>query len=87
MKPPAFVLLGEDSCLDVELTLDAFRKAHLVATVQVAPNGQAAFDYLFGRGQCTDRQLYPLPNLVLLDLKLPGIDRSSPARDQGDTSA
>jgi CheY-like chemotaxis protein len=60
--------------MDVELTLDAFREARLMNTVRVANNGQMALDYLFGRGQYTDRSAYPLPNLILLDLKLPGID-------------
>ena len=60
--------------MDVELTVDAFREARLANTIHVAPNGQAALDYLFGRGAYADRNAYPMPNLVLLDLKLPGID-------------
>lgn len=74
MNEPAHILLVEDSRMDVELTLDAFREARLANTVHVAPNGQAALDYLFGRGPYADRNAYPMPNLVLLDLKLPGID-------------
>ncbi len=68
------ILLVEDNRMDVELTLDAFREARLMNTVHVAPNGPAALDYLFGRDQFTDREAYPLPDLILLDLKLPGID-------------
>jgi len=60
--------------MDVELTLDAFREARLANTISVASNGEAALDYLFGRGSYADRTTYPLPNLILLDLKLPGID-------------
>jgi CheY-like chemotaxis protein len=74
MNKSAHILLVEDSRMDVELTLDAFREARLANTVYVAPNGQDALDYLFGRGKYGDRQAYPLPNLILLDLKLPGID-------------
>ncbi|MCB9079380.1 MAG: response regulator [Anaerolineaceae bacterium] len=74
MNRIAHILLVEDKRMDVELTLDAFREAMLANTVHVAPNGQAALDYLFGHGQYADRQAYPLPNLILLDLKLPGID-------------
>lgn len=74
MNRQAHILLVEDSRMDVELTLDAFREARLANTVHVAPDGQAALDYLFGRGTFADRDAYPLPNLVLLDLKLPGID-------------
>jgi CheY-like chemotaxis protein len=74
MTGPARILLVEDSRMDVELTLDAFREARLANTIHVASNGQEALDYLFGRGSYADRAAYPLPNLILLDLKLPGID-------------
>jgi len=73
-KSVVSILLVEDNRMDVELTLDAFREARLMNTVHVASNGPAALDYLFGRGQFTDREAYPLPDLILLDLKLPGID-------------
>jgi two-component system response regulator len=74
MTKPAHILLVEDNRMDVELTLDAFNEAKLQNTIQVASDGQEALDYLFGRGKFADRQTYPKPNLVLLDLKLPGID-------------
>ncbi len=74
MNKPAYILLVEDNRMDAELTLDAFHEARLLNAVHVAPNGQEALDYLFGRGQFGDRKKFPLPNLVLLDLKLPGID-------------
>ena len=68
------ILLVEDNRMDVELTLDAFREVHLINPVHVVPNGQEALDYLFGQGKYADRETYPLPRLILLDLKLPGID-------------
>lgn len=74
MNGPAHILLVEDNRMDVELTLDAFKEARLANTVTVARNGQEALDYLFGKGAFSDRDAHPLPNLVLLDLKLPGID-------------
>ena len=74
MNKIAHILLVEDKRMDVELTLDAFREAMLANTVHVAPNGQVALDYVFGHGQYADRHTYPLPDLILLDLKLPGID-------------
>ena len=70
----AHILLVEDNRMDVELTLDAFKEARLLNTIYVSPNGQDALDYLFGRGKYADRIIYPIPNLVLLDLKLPGVD-------------
>jgi CheY-like chemotaxis protein len=68
------ILLVEDNRMDVELALDAFREARLMNPVHVASNGQSALDYVFGRGQYADRVAYPLPKLILLDLKMPGID-------------
>lgn len=74
MDQPAHILLVEDNRMDIELTLDAFQEARLHYTVHVAQNGQAALDYLFGRAEYADRRRFPLPDLMLLDLKLPGID-------------
>ena len=74
MSRAAHILLVEDRRMDVELTLDAFREARLNDTVHVASTGEQALDYLFGRGDFGDRERHPMPDLVLLDLKLPGID-------------
>ena len=74
MPKPAHILLVEDNRLDIELTLDAFREARLGNTVHVSKNGEEALTYLFGRGQYADRKQYPLPDIILLDLKMPGID-------------
>jgi CheY-like chemotaxis protein len=74
MAKPAHILLVEDNRLDIELTLDAFKEAHLGNSVHVAKNGIEALDYLFGQKQYADREQYPLPDIILLDLKMPGID-------------
>lgn len=74
MADPALILLVEDNRMDVELTLDAFREARLANAIHVVTSGQEALNYLFGIGKFADRQTYPLPSLVLLDLKMPGID-------------
>lgn len=70
----AQILLVEDNHMDVVLTMDAFKEARLKNKINVATNGQHALDYLFGRNKYADRKLYPMPNLILLDLKMPGID-------------
>lgn len=74
MQDLSHILLVDDSRMDVELTLDAFREASRSSTIHVAHNGQEALAYLFGQGHYADRHTHPLPNLILLDLKMPGID-------------
>ncbi|MEW8531950.1 MAG: response regulator [Candidatus Thiodiazotropha sp.] len=74
MSKPAIILLVEDSRMDVELTLDAFKEARLSNRIEVAYSGQQALDYLFGNDHFANRSQHPLPDLILLDLKMPGID-------------
>jgi CheY-like chemotaxis protein len=74
MDKTAQILLVEDNQMDVVLTLDAFREAKLINKVNVTRDGQEALDYLFGQGKFANRTLFPIPNLILLDLKMPGID-------------
>ena len=74
MTQPVCILLVDDNRMDIELALDAFREAHLSNRIEVAGGGRQALDYLLGAGAYADRAAYPLPDLILLDLKMPGID-------------
>jgi len=74
MAKPVHILLVEDNRMDVELTLDAFHEVRLSNTVQVANNGEEALEYLFGQDKFADRAAYPLPDIILLDLKMPRVD-------------
>jgi CheY-like chemotaxis protein len=65
------ILHVEDRPEDVYLLQYAFKRAEIANPVQVAADGQEAIDYLAGVGKYTDRKAFPLPCLVLLDLKLP----------------
>ena len=66
------ILLVEDDPNDILLTRRAFRKANLTnASLQVVTDGDTAVAYLSGAGEYADRDRYPLPVVVLLDLKLP----------------
>lgn len=69
----ATILLVEDNPDDVELTLHAFNKHHLVNQVAVARDGRQALDYIFATGSHSERDPADLPDLILLDLKLPKI--------------
>lgn len=71
MDDQSTVLLVEDSPDDADLILHAFRKAGVENPVVVVGDGDTAIDYLSGRGEYADRQRFPVPRLILLDLKLP----------------
>ena len=65
------ILLVEDNEDDVFIFRRAYKQAGLPYPLQVAGDGQEALDYLQGMDRFADRTAYPLPFLVLLDLKLP----------------
>lgn len=67
------ILLVEDNPDDVELTLHALKKNNIVNPVKIARDGQEALDYLFYKGKYRDGD-HDLPNVILLDLKLPKVD-------------
>jgi CheY-like chemotaxis protein len=73
MDKSARILLVEDNPADIDLTLDAFRSARLTNQIDVCRSGEEALDYLHHRGTYADSQ-HPHPHIVLLDLKLPGLD-------------
>lgn len=68
------ILLVEDNPDDEALTLRAFRKNNVTNEVVVARDGAEALDYLFGSGAYANRDVTLLPQIVILDLKLPKID-------------
>jgi CheY-like chemotaxis protein len=74
MSDLAIILLVEDNAMDIELTLDAFKEVNLANRVEVVRNGEEALAYLKGRGKYSNRSRYPLPDIILLDLKMPRKD-------------
>jgi two-component system response regulator len=68
------ILLVDDSPDDVALALRAFQKQKIVNEIVIAHDGEEALDYLFARGVHSERDLTVMPDVVLLDLKLPKID-------------
>ena len=73
-EPTKVILLVEDSPDDVTLTLRAFKRSHLMNPICVVRDGIEALDFLFAREAYADRAAQPLPELVILDLKLPKLD-------------
>ncbi len=68
---PQNLLLVEDDPNDVALIQRAFKKARVLNPLHVVNDGDEAVAYLSGEGEYPDRAKFPLPALMLLDLKLP----------------
>jgi two-component system, response regulator len=68
------ILLVEDNPDDELLTLRALKKNDVTGEVVVARDGAEALDYLFATGEYAGRDTSVMPQLILLDLKLPKID-------------
>jgi len=70
----ALILLAEDREDDILLIRRALARAYIVNPLQVVRDGEEAVAYLRGEGRYFNRVEYPLPELLLLDLKMPRMD-------------
>lgn len=68
------ILLVEDNDNDEVLTLRALKKSNIMNRVVVARDGAEALDYVFARGAHANRPAADVPQVILLDLKLPKVD-------------
>jgi len=66
------VLVADDDQNQAYLTARAFKAAGVRHPLALVPDGDAAIEYLEGKGRYADRAAHPLPCLLLLDQKLPG---------------
>ena len=67
------ILLVEDEAADSLLIQRAFEQAGVQNPIQTLANGDKVLSYLEGIGEYNDRNKYPMPVFILLDLKLPGM--------------
>ncbi len=68
---PETILLVEDNEDDAFFMKQALKDAGIINPLREVEDGQQAIDYLGGTGKYADRQKFPLPTVVFLDLKLP----------------
>jgi CheY-like chemotaxis protein len=69
----AAILMVEDDDDDAFMIRLAFQKANVINRLLLVRSGDQALCYFSGQGQYAERETYPLPGLLLLDLKLPGM--------------
>ncbi|MEZ0299221.1 MAG: response regulator [Candidatus Methylacidiphilales bacterium] len=71
MKTERWVLLADDDENDILFLQRAFKLAEIGQMLRVVNDGQAVIEYLLGSGNFADRKEHPLPDLLILDLKMP----------------
>jgi CheY-like chemotaxis protein len=84
------ILVAEDSENDVLMLRRAFRHLSVTAPIQYVSNGEEVLAYLDGNGKFANRDEYPLPDILLLDLKMPrknGFDVLTWWRERKDLAA
>jgi len=68
------ILIADDDAEDRMLVKEALEESRLNNNIQFVENGEELLDYLHNRGKFTDKDLYPTPGLILLDLNMPKKD-------------
>jgi two-component system, response regulator len=67
------ILIAEDDENYAMLMKRALQQTGRTDTVHQVPNGREAIDYLVGKGKYADREAFPFPGVLFLDLKMPGL--------------
>ena len=68
------ILIVDDDENDIFFVKRAFTEINVHCTFQMLKNGQEVVDYLEGHGEYANREKYPLPMMILMDLKMPSMD-------------
>ncbi|WP_276496298.1 response regulator [Pontibacter litorisediminis] len=75
------ILIADDDAEDRMLVKEALDESRLKNQVQFVENGEELLDYLHNRGKYTDKEKYPTPGLILLDLNMPKKDGREALKD------
>ena len=68
------ILLVEDNPHDAEMTIRALKKANLANKLIHVKDGAEALDFIFSKGEFSDREIEDKPKVILLDIKMPKVD-------------
>src|ERR1041385_7305686 len=71
---PLVIVYAEDDRADAFLFRRALRTAHANAVVRIVPDGEEAMQYMKGIGKYEDRSLFPFPDLIFIDWRMPIIN-------------
>ena len=74
MKNRVEILLVDDSSIDAELIIRALKKNDLTPKILHLKDGAVALDFIFAKGDYSDRKIEDFPRVVLLDLKMPKLN-------------
>lgn len=81
---PMTILLAEDDPGDQKLVRRVLEEGGVQCDLHIVQDGEEALDYLLHRGQYKEAALYPLPDLLLLDLNMPKLDGREVLRQMAD---
>lgn len=73
-REQSLILVVDDREDDIIMLKRAFKKANVLNPIQVTRSGEEAISYLKGEDRYENRSEFPLPDLILLDLKMPAVD-------------
>jgi len=68
------ILLAEDTEDDIVITREAFKTVKIKNNLYVVRDGQEALDFIYHEGKYKDKQKYPRPDLIILDINMPKMD-------------
>jgi two-component system response regulator len=75
------ILIVEDNDIDFRQTIKAFKESHLGNPVYRCVDGDDALDFLYQRGKYSEAGSAPRPSIILLDLRMPGLDGKDVLRE------
>ena len=68
------ILLVEDNPSDAELTMRALKRKNMINKLVWVKDGAEALDFIFAKGEYSERNMEDVPKLILLDLRMPKVD-------------